>query len=500
MKWIPLLAAAALLPLHADAAVTLAADSPALTPKSPDSPVAEAIELYRQGRHTAAVQAARPLADAGDPEALFLLGYASETGNGTTRSRGNALEFYRRAALKDHLEANYRRVLILLNSDSADDRDTARKALESAVKTDPGPAARMLGEAWLKGLLGEKPDAAKAVEWWTTASDAGDTTALLLRARLHDGEFGFPEQEDDKQALALFRKAAELGDRSAYLPLGSRLLNGAEALRDEKEGRDWIDKAIQDGQTLGHLALGDFEENIRKDLKAAVGAYTLGAETGQPECMLRLALVEFSGRNGEADKDKAREWLEKAAEAGHPQAHYELAGLLAREKEPDGVKIYGHLVNAASGGIAAAQNELGMLYLSGGLGVADSPAAAAWFTRAAKAGHPAARFNLATLYERGIGVDANLNNAGELYSLAMGQGHAEATTALARLFAAGIGTEPNPVRAWALASLAVERGDDQAKQILGELSPSLTAEMLGEAKKELERLKNGGEEKKDEEK
>ncbi len=480
------------LAIAAEGAVTLAPDSPALSVDDSSSPASEAIGLYRQGRTTAGVEAARPLAEAGDPDALFLLGFASESGNGTTRSRENALEFYRRAAEKGHLEANARRALILLNSDNADDRDAARKALESAVEKDPANAGRMLGEAWLRGLLSEEPDPAKAIEWWTTSSDAGDTTSLVLLARLHDGQFGFPDIKDEEKAIGFYRKAAGLGEAAAFLPLGSRLLNGSEEVRDEKEGRRWLDKAIENEQITAYLALGDYEENIGEDLAAAVDAYTKGADAGQPECMLRLARIHYGGDLGEADKEKGLEWLNKAAEAGHPQAHYELAGLLSQEEEPDRLKVYGHLVGAADGGIAAAQNELGLLYLAGGLGASDAPAAASWFTKAAKAGHPAARFNLATLFERGIGVDANINNAGELYSLAMGQGHAEATTALARLYGAGIGTDPNPVRAWALATLAVERGDEKAKDILGELSSSLTPELLGEAKKELESLKNGG--------
>lgn len=482
------------------AAVTVAPDSPALQAPEPGTPSAQAIELFRQGRHAEALKAARPLADEGDADALFLLGYASETGTGTDASRDAALEFYRRAAQAGHRESNYRRALILLNSQEAADREQARQALESAVEEDPANAGRMLGEAWLRGLLSEEPDYDQALKWWTTASEAGDSTALLLLARLHDGQFGFPEKKDESKALDFYRKAAEAGNAASYLPLGSRLLNGSEEIRDEAQGREWLQKAIDAEQTAAYLALGDFEENVKRDGEAAREAYTKGAEAGQPDCMLRLAALHYGDLLGEPDEEKAREWLNKAAEAGHPQAHYELAGYHSQQEEKDIPKIYAHLLGAANGGIPAAQNEVGLLYLSGSLGAADTPAAAAWFTRAAKAGHAAARFNLGTLYERGIGVEPNINNAGELYSLAVGQGHPEATAALARLFAGGIGTERNPVRGWALATLAVERGVEDAKAILGELSADLTPELLTEAKKELAKLKGEASEEEAEEK
>ncbi|WP_338685057.1 hypothetical protein [Haloferula helveola] len=467
----------------------IAPETPAVLPDVEDGPLKEALELFNQGRHTAGVEAARKLAEEGNGDALFLLGYASETGQGIEASRENALEFYKQAAAKDHKEATYRRALILLNSKDDAEKQTGREALETAAKTDPGTAGRILGEAYLRGLLSEKPDIDQAVKWWSSASESGDTAALLLLARLYSGDFGFPEKADQKKALGLFQKAADKEVEAAYLPLGSRLLNGDEELRDEKKGREWLAKAIEAKQPMAYLALGDFEENVKEDKKAAYAAYLKGAEAEQPDCMLRLAGMLFNGVGVETDKKAATDWLEKAAEAGSATAHLELARLASSVEEPEPLKIYSHLVAAADGGIPVAQNELGLLYLSGKLGKADAPAAAVWLTRAAKAGLATAQNNLATLYERGVGVTANLNNAGELYTLAANQGHAAATAALARMHAAGIGTEPDLPKAWALASLAVERGDENAKKLLGELSGKLTPELLAKAQKQLEALK-----------
>ena len=471
------------------AATTLSPESPALTPDNA-SPAKEALELFRSGRHTAAVEAATPLAEKGNADALFLLGFASETGQGTEASREKALEYYRRAAEGKHEEATYRRALILLNSEEEAERKQGREALENAAKDDPANAGRILGEAWLRGSLSEKPDFDKTVEWWTRSADSGDTTALILLARLFSGEFGFQDKADLKKSISYYQKAADLGDRNAWLPLGSRLLNGAEETRDETKGREWVRKAIDDDQIVGWLALGDFEENQKKDNKAAYEAYLKGAEAGQPDCMLAVARFHYQGLEGEKDETKGREWLEKAAEVGSGAAHLDLARLLGAEEKPDLLKIYGHLVKAASAGIPAAQNELGLLYLSENLGAPDAPAAAAWFTRAARAGFAASQNNLGTLYERGIGVEPSFQSAGELYSLAANQGHAEATTALARFYARGIGTAQNLTKAWALATLALERGDEGAREVLGEISPNLTPELLVAAKKELDNMKN----------
>jgi TPR repeat protein len=474
----------------APAAVSLGTDAPAVVPDVSDGPAKAALDAFREGRHSVGVDLAKPLAEAGNADALFLLGFAAETGQGLPASRDSALENYRKAAAAGHKDATYRRALILLNSKEEKDRQQGREALESAAQTDAANAGRILGEAWLRGLLSEKPDFDKASEWWNKASDAGDTPSILLLARLYEGAFGFPEKADAKRALDFYRKAAGLGDQNAYIPLGSRLLNGDEKFRNEKEGREWLNKAAEAEQPAAYLALGDFEENVKKSDKQALENYKKGAELKQPDCLLRVALFYLEGRGGlEKSEEKGREGLAAAAEAGSAVAALEMASRLSKDEKPDLLGAYKYLLSAANTGMAVAQNEIGLLYVSGNLGLSDPTAAVAWFTAAAKAGHAAAQNNLATLYERGMGVPVDYNNAGQLYSLAANQGHAAATTGLARMYAAGLGTEQNLPKAWALASLAIERGDNEAKTLLGDLTSKLKDDELATAKKELEELK-----------
>lgn len=476
----------------APAAVSLGTgtDAPAAVPTIPEGPAKAAMDAYREGRHTAGVELAKPLAEKGNADALFLLGFAAETGQGLPASRDAALENYKKAAAAGHKDATYRRALILLNSKEEKDRQEARESLESAAKTDPANAGRILGEAFLRGLLSEKPDFNKAAQWWNSASEAGDTPAILLLARLYEGAFGFKEKSDAKKSLDLYRKAATLGDENALIPLGSRLLNGDEKNRSEKEGREWLEKAIEKKQFAAYLALGDFEENVKKDDKAALAQYQKGAEEKQPDCLLRVAAFHLEGKGGvEKSEEKGREGLAQAAEGGNPLAGLELASRISKDEKPDLLSAYKYLLSSANAGLPVAQNELGLLYVSGNLGLSDPAAGVAWFTTAAKAGHAAAQNNLATLYERGMGVPVDYNNAGQLYSLAANQGHAAATAGLARLHAAGLGTAQDLPKAWALASLAVERGDTDAKTLLGDITTKLDEKQLTDAKKQLEELK-----------
>jgi TPR repeat protein len=492
LRTIPQLLLFSALTLSLQAAVSVPSDGSSAVSTVADGPAKEAMETFQAGRHAQAVELAKPLAEQGNADALYLLGFASETGKGLETSRDKALEYYRKAAAAKQKDATYRLSFILLASEKEEEREQARETLETAAKDDPAVAGRILGEAYLRGRLTPTADPDKAVFWWKKAAEAGDIPSLLLVARFYEGQFGFPELKDPKESIANYTKAADLGDAGAMAALGSRLLSGDEKLRDEKKGREWLKKAIAAKEYTAYLALGDYEENVKKDLKAALAEYERGKDAGQIDCTLRTAEFYLEGKGTEKDTTRGFALLEKAAEAGSPVASFRLAVQALSSDKPDLLTGYKYLLAAASGNLVEAQNELGLLYLSGKLAIADGPAGVAWLTRAAQGGNAQAQNNLATLYERGAaGVPQNLENAGQLYSLAANQGSGPATLALARLISEGVGTKADPVKGWALATLAQERGEDSAKKLADEIAAKLDDAQKAEAKKQLEDIKSG---------
>ncbi|MFC7337789.1 tetratricopeptide repeat protein [Haloferula chungangensis] len=453
-----------------------------------DQPMAEAIEAYNKGEHQAAVKLAQALAAEGNADALFLMGVAYSTGSGITASRELAIKSLRESSKAGNKEAPYRLARILI-AGGEEDRQEARSILETLSKDDQGEAALLLGEGALQGWLEGEPDFDKANHWWTQASDKGSDVATLARARLLDGEFGFPEKRDPNAAFKLYQKAANLGNGVGMVAVGSRLLNGEESIRDESQGREWLAKAIADGQVSAYLALGDFEELVEKNDEAAYSNYRKGAEAGQAECMIKVASFLTDARGGQKkDPKEALEWLRKAARAGSSVGHFKSAEILLKGEGLEIVEGYAHLVAAAESGLVDVQNEVGLFYLSGRLGVRDATAAASWFSRSASGGYPQGAHNLGVLYEQGLGVPKNFDHAGRLYTQAANAGHAEASTRLGRLYAAGLGTKQDQSRAWALFSLAVKRGDENAKAQLGELTSMLTDEQLAAGRKILAEL------------
>lgn len=455
------------------------------------APEGKAGDLFAAGKFDEAIALAKPLAESGDADAIYLMGFAYETGKGVPQSLPMAIEYYRQGMAKGHADSIYRLAINLASSGVVAYMREAQDILEKQAEKDPAVAGRILGELFLRGRLTAKPDPDTGLTWWKKAAAAGDVASMNFLAALYDGQMGFPEKKSAKLTLEFYGAAAEKGDTSAMVNLGSRLLTGDEKLRDEKKGKEWINKAIAAKDPSAHLALGAWQEGTKKDPEAAFAEYSKGAEAGQVDCMIRAAAMYSKGEGTKKDEEKAKELLDKAAEAGSAQAHLELAGMILNKEKPDLGAGYMHLLTAANAGIPFAQNELGIFYLSGKLGVADLSAAVSWFGRAAQANFAAAQNNLAALHERGAGVPQNFENASQLYTLAAQQGHPGATLALARLQAAGAGTKQNLEMSWALATIAGERGEKNAADFLAKLEKELTKEQLAGAKKELERLKSG---------
>lgn len=446
-----------------------------------------AIEDFNNGRYLNAVLRAQPLADLGNPSASLILGAAYEAGKGVKQSYELALKNYRKAAAAGNENASYRLVRLLIFMGKPEHQKEARSMLEAIVEKGDeklsGKAERLLGEGSLKGSFGGEGDFERARGWWEQSADKGNLAAVINLARLLGGDFGFPEKRDTSAALEQYIRASELGYGPAMTRAGSRLLNGDAADRNEEKAREWLAKAIKNQQWDAYLILGDYAENVTKDEGLAFIQYLKGAEAGHAPCMLKVASFYLEGRTGEKqDLEEALAWFQKAGAAGQVLGHVQAAKILLNGTGLHIVEGYNHLVVAAESGLVDMQNELGVLYLSGRLGVQDATAALSWFRRSAKGKFPAGAYNLASLLEQGIGAPQNIDQAGKLYTFATNAGHAQSATALGRFNAEGRGTERNLPRAWALFALAAERGDKNAEEYRKEVATHLNEVEVMEAR------------------
>ncbi|MFV2053385.1 caspase family protein [Aliiroseovarius sp. YM-037] len=129
------------------------------------------------------------------------------------------------------------------------------------------------------------------------------------------------------------------------------------------------------------------------------------ADTGDTRSMLGLAYMRLNPNVNTFDPESAVGYLTRAAEAGAPEAQFELAKLYERGigVEPDPARALELYRAAAEQDFADAINDLGFFHHQGSLGLIPDPQRAlTFFERAADLRHPQAQFNFAALIDDGL--------------------------------------------------------------------------------------------------
>jgi TPR repeat protein len=177
-----------------------------------------------------------------------------------------------------------------------------------------------------------------------------------------------------------------------------------------------------------------------------------GAQAGDPEAELQLAILYAKGEGVAQDYAIAATWFRAAAEQGLPRAQYDLGVLYDRGRgvPADPVQAVSWYLKAAEGKYPLAQYNLAVAYTKGEGTRQDSTEAALWYRRAAGQGVVQAMVNLGMLYERGEGVSVSPVDAYAWYLAAGRRGNQPAARRAEDLFAAF--SQLDQVRAQALAS------------------------------------------------
>ena len=161
--------------------------------------------VQTQNEHRPAAQALADLrasAEAGAPEAQFILGGLYLTGVGVPPDAAEAVAWYRRAAEQGHARAQYN-----------------------------------IGAMYAEGR-GVPPDAAEAVAWYRRAAEQGDATAQSNLGAMYAEGRGVPP--DAAEAVAWYRRAAEQGDATAQYNLGGMYREGRGVPPDAVEAHMWL--------------------------------------------------------------------------------------------------------------------------------------------------------------------------------------------------------------------------------------------------------------------
>ncbi|PCF94626.1 tetratricopeptide repeat protein [Vreelandella nigrificans] len=231
------------------------------------------LAAYHAGEHETAMQELRPLAEQGDAEAQYRLGYMYNRGWGIRSNGVEALKWWHLAAEQGHLPAQYKIGDVYENSMNDSfwgierSREEARKWYLMAAEQGYTDAQIKLGNMDPFGPEGEK--------WVRIAAEANNAEAQFKLGRRY--QHGWGVLEDDVEAVRWFRLAAAQGYPEAQSALGSRYEFGRGVSQDDTTAYMWY--------TLFE-ANSDMTMENRRDLEAKMPPEAIAeAEQRASMCM-----------------------------------------------------------------------------------------------------------------------------------------------------------------------------------------------------------------------
>ncbi|MDK9704394.1 MAG: SEL1-like repeat protein [Sulfuritalea sp.] len=314
-------------------------------------------------------------------------------------------------------------------------------------------------------------DYARAVPMLLSSASAGHARAANLLGWLH--EDGRGTEKSIEQARHWYRIAADQGEADAMSALGRLLLQGKQPEAHEA-ARQLFERSARLGDADGQYFLGWMLAapiGGQRDDATAFGWFIKAANQGHVGGQLAAATHLLAGRGVSMDKKAAGDWLIRAAETQDPVAHYLLGQLRLGAEEADLERVHSSFRVAAVAGHREAQFALATLLAKSPVD-ADKKEAAGWFAKAHEAGHIAAANRLGELYRDGAGVPLQLDKARSIFQQAAEQSDADAMYNLAEMQNDGHGGERDTGKALEWYTRAAMRGHKRAVGVVDSLLSS----------------------------
>ncbi len=166
------------------------------------------------------------------------------------------------------------------------------------------------------------------------------------------------------------RYKAEHGDAKFQYAFGVCYEKGWGVEQDMKEALLWYKKAAAQNNGPAYNSVGNFYRlgiGVKADPKQAFEWYQKGAATRDDQAMLNLGNCYFYGIGVEKDEKNAVKWWKDAANVGNVYAISQMGDCYyyGIGTEKDMAKAVDYLTQAADHNIANAQYRLGVLYYNG---------------------------------------------------------------------------------------------------------------------------------------
>ena len=252
--------------------------------------------------------------------------------------------------------------------------------------------------------------------------------------------FFMREGKIEYEKIDILKTLAEQGDKNAQTDLGFAYGHGVGIDKNYEKAFPWYKKAALQGSIPAQYNVGLFYEKgwgVTKNLELAREFYTRAADQGSSDAQVNLGVLYIKGLGGSIDYTKARQLFLAAADKQQSLGLYNLGyiynyGLGVHRDEIQAAKWYKKAVKLGS---MSAKNSLALFYANGygGLPV-DRKIALRLLESSACQGYAVAQNNLGILYASGGDeLNKDLQQAYAWFSVAYYNGVENASVAIKEL-------------------------------------------------------------------
>lgn len=176
------------------------------------------------------------------------------------------------------------------------------------------------GVCYEKGW-GVDQDEKEALSWYRKAAVQENGPAYNAIGNYY--RIGTVVKADPKQAFGYYQKGAQAKDAQAMLNLGNCYYYGMGVEKDVKTAVKWWKDAADAGNVYAISQMGDcyyFGIGTEKDLSKAVEYYTQAADHNIANAQFRLGILYYSGYGVDQDQTYAELLMRKASDGGMKEA------------------------------------------------------------------------------------------------------------------------------------------------------------------------------------
>ena len=272
----------------------------------------------------------------GSAENQFLIGRAYELGEGLPRDLNSAVDWYEKAARKNHVESIYR----LSQYSKARNLSEYYRFLKQANDLGHAEASKEYHQLFNDAAFKERQyDISKilygeeSLNWLKASAEHGYAPAQFELAKYYDGR-------DDSAALKWYIRAADKAIEGSYYPVGQMNLKGRGTPVNFEKAFEYHSKAAAYGNNdaLVEMALAYYEGrgvkedrvkafSLLKNLNYFKASNILQEKyfNGSAENQFLIGRAYELGEGLPRDLNSAVDWYEKAARKNHVESIYRLS-------------------------------------------------------------------------------------------------------------------------------------------------------------------------------